>query len=127
MTNMKDKHAEPRHCTEVLKAPMSEHITDAMVETARQADYLHDPERMECLNHDGSCCPAFDHNVGDERTHRVRAALEAVAPAIAAKALRDFASASNTSEFHIEVLLGGSDYVRHVLRTYADHVERGES
>ena len=61
-------------------------ITDAMVEAARQADELHDPERMECLNHDGSCCPAFDHNVGDERTHRVRAALEAVAPLIAAQA-----------------------------------------
>jgi hypothetical protein len=67
---------------------MSDLITDAMVEAARQADYLHDPQRMECLNHDGSCCPAFDHNVGDERTHRVRAALEAVAPLIAAKALR---------------------------------------
>ena len=71
---------------------MSDLITDAMVEAARQADYLHDPQRMECLNHDGSCCPAFDHNVGDERTHRVRAALEAVAPLIAAKALRDAAN-----------------------------------
>ena len=65
---------------------MSDLITDAMVEAARQADYLHDPQRMECLNHDGSCCPAFDHNVGDERTHRVRAAIEAAAPLIAAAA-----------------------------------------
>jgi len=72
---------------------MSDLITDAMVEAARQADELHDPQRMECLNHDGSCCPAFDHNVGDERTHRVRAALEAAAPAIAAKAVRDAADA----------------------------------
>ena len=44
---------------------------------------------------------------------------------VAAKALRDFASASNTSEFHIEVLLGGSDYVRHVLRDRADEIEKG--
>ena len=73
---------------------MSDLITDAMVEAARQADYLHDPQRMECLNHDGSCCPAFDHNVGDERAHRVRAALEAVAPLIAERAWDEALAAS---------------------------------
>jgi hypothetical protein len=45
---------------------------------------------------------------------------------VAAAALRGFASASNTSEFHIEVLLGGSDYVRHVLRECADMAEQEE-
>lgn len=105
---------------------MSELVTDAMVEAARQADELHDPQRMECLNHDGSCCPAFDHNVGDERTHRVRAAIEAAAPAIAAKALRDEAETHTTV---IPDILGYK--VRAVftedLLASADRIERGES
>ena len=107
---------------------MSELVTDAMVEAARQADYLHDPERMECLNHDGSCCPAFDHNVGDERTHRVRAALEAVAPAIAAKALRDAADELRRLD---DGRTGGYyEAGRHIIQRLdarADGFERGES
>ena len=107
---------------------MSDLITDAMVEAARQADYLHDPQRMECLNHDGSCCPAFDHNVGDERTHRVRAAIEAAAPAIAAKALQDAADElrrlddGRTGGYYE----AGRDIIQR-LAARADRIERGEA
>ena len=107
---------------------MSELVTDAMVEAARQADYLHDPQRMECLNHDGSCCPGGHHDVGDERTHRVRAAIEAVAPAIAAKALRDAADELRRLD---DGRTGGYyEAGRHIIQRLdarADGFERGES
>lgn len=46
---------------------------------------------------------------------------------VAVNALRGFAAAaSNASDFHIEVLLGGSAYVLHLLRDCADKIERGE-
>ena len=88
---------------------MSELVTDAMVEMAAKADHAtYDAEA--------------DWDRIDERTREVwregaRAALEAVAPLIAAKALRDAA----------EMLRPHCPTSAQDLNTRAGRIERGES
>jgi hypothetical protein len=58
-------------------------------------------------------------------TDNARAALDAAAPLIAAKALRDFAEWAETSDFAEYPFDGLDDTVR-TIRDRADEIERGE-
>ena len=93
-------------------ADMGECVTDAMVETAAQImwDTETGPGNWDELPEDGR----------DLECQAMRAALEAAAPLIAAKALRDAAdAAARTSGGYGWV----GDSVRDWLRTRADRIE----
>ena len=96
----------------------SGYITDAMVVEALEASY--DPPKEPghtFLNRD---------SYRSLWKHHMRAALEAAAPAIAAKALRDFADGM-TSGFNKETLNAERRAIKREARACADKIERGES
>lgn len=106
---------------------MSDLITDAMVETAAAAQWHYDwPHREFHREPD---------DLQDFYRNSARAALEAVAPLIAAKALRDAADAWQTGGWADDipkgatrpaVVLGMAQRATNWLRARADRIERGE-
>ena len=91
---------------------MSGLITDAMVEAAARAEWTHEwPIRPWEKAPDGLA----DHYRGCSRH-----ALEAAAPLIAAKALRDAANEYNPGVID-------RSYLERYLQNLADRIERGES
>lgn len=97
---------------------MSDLITDAMVETA--ADALHE---LRCLCvMAGESCRCYRHE-GDADHMQTRAALEAAAPAIAAKAWEEgYQACRNRPRVDGYLINRANPY-----QTRADAIERGES
>lgn len=63
-------------------------LPQAAVTAALRASHDHDPDRMECHDHDHECCPAGDaHGMfgSDAHRHHIEAALFAALPILRAQ------------------------------------------